>query len=177
MGQLQIWQYEGLGTDWITLKKVLNTYRKDGVQGQESQCALDRYIRQLDDDRIRKMFRLDEEAAIQLLSDCLGVVEAFRKYAGVAGGVKMEAAENQISISTHNRIVEGYKKKLKEIDEESRRYLSSWSETAEKEEKVRERLGQLQKILTEFKADLYDFYAQAGKVPDYEGRMKAGEEK
>ena len=39
MGEVQLWQADGLGTDKETLEKVLRIFRSDGVQGIESQQA------------------------------------------------------------------------------------------------------------------------------------------
>ena len=44
MGEVQLWQSDGLGTDKDTLEKVLRIFRNDGVQGIQSQQALNAYI-------------------------------------------------------------------------------------------------------------------------------------
>lgn len=73
MGEVQLWQADGLGTDKETLEKVLRIFRSDGVQGIESQQALNRYIGKLSDDSLRGMYCIDEETALQLFVDCFGV--------------------------------------------------------------------------------------------------------
>lgn len=73
MGEVQLWQADGLGTDKETLEKVLRIFRSDGVQGIESQQALNRYIRKLDDNCIREMDWIDAEATLQMPVDCYGV--------------------------------------------------------------------------------------------------------
>ena len=66
MGEVQLWQSDGLGTDKDTLEKVLRIFRNDGVQGIQSQQALNAYIQKLDDSKLKEMYEIDEEAAIQI---------------------------------------------------------------------------------------------------------------
>lgn len=63
MGEVQLWQAEGLGADKETLERVLHVFRSDGVQGINSQQALNRYIKKLSDDSLRNMCAIDEETA------------------------------------------------------------------------------------------------------------------
>lgn len=90
MGEVQLWQADGLGTDKETLEKVLHIFRSDGVQGIESQQALNRYIQKLDDNCIREMDWIDAEATLQMLVDCYGVTVAFQKYVKAEGFIKQE---------------------------------------------------------------------------------------
>ncbi len=90
MGEVQLWQADGLGTDKETLEKVLRIFRSDGVQGIESQQALNRYIQKLDDNCIREMNWIDAEATLQMLVDCYGVTVAFQKYVKAEGFIKQE---------------------------------------------------------------------------------------
>lgn len=80
MGEVQLWQSDGLGTDRHTLGKVLRIFRSDGVQGISSQQALNAYIQKLDDSKLREMYEIDNETALQLFSDCFGVLFAAKKY-------------------------------------------------------------------------------------------------
>ena len=85
MGEVQLWQAEGLGADKETLERVLHVFRSDGVQGINSQQALNRYIKKLSDDSLRNMCAIDEETALQLFVDCFGVRMAFEKVVQILG--------------------------------------------------------------------------------------------
>ena len=81
MGEVQLWQADGLGTDKETLEKVLRIFRNDGVQGIESQQALESYIKKLDDNSLWEMYEIDEEATQQIFTDCFGVMFAAKSIA------------------------------------------------------------------------------------------------
>ena len=80
MDKIQLWQSDGLGTDRDTLEEVVRTFRNDGVQGIESQQALESYIKKLPEASLREMFGIDTEATLQILADCLGALYAAEKY-------------------------------------------------------------------------------------------------
>ena len=61
MGEVQLWQADGLGTNKETLEKVLRIFRSDGVQGIESQQALNGYIEKLSNDSLQNMYEIDED--------------------------------------------------------------------------------------------------------------------
>lgn len=100
MGEVQLWQADGLGTDKETLEKVLRIFRSDGVQGIESQQALNRYIQKLDDNCIREMNWIDAEATLQMLVDCYGVTVAFQKYVKAEGFLNVLYANSQSLIES-----------------------------------------------------------------------------
>lgn len=82
MGKTQLWQSDGLASNKETLEEVIRTFRSDGVQGIESQQALESYIKKLPESSLREMCRIDAEAALQILADCFGVLYAAEKYSG-----------------------------------------------------------------------------------------------
>lgn len=144
MGAAQIWQYEGIGRDRETLEKVLKTFREEGVQGIRSQAALEKYIEKLGDVALQTMHTIDGEATLQILADCFGVVYAAKKYCGW----EMQKAR------------EDAKREMKEIEEpyEAMRELAAGRG---------KQIEELQDEIAHYKADLYDFYAEKGRVPQY----------
>lgn len=141
MGEVQLWQCDGLGTDRSALEKVIRIFRSDGVQGIQSQQALENYMEKLSGDSLREMYGIDAEATLQILADCFGAKYAAEKYS-----------------EWQNNVLE-----------KKRQYWKAEYETA------RETAKELKNALAHYKADLYDFYAQAGKVPDYERRQAKNE--
>lgn len=170
MGEVQLWQADGLGTDKETLEKVLRIFRSDGVQGIGSQQALNRYIQKLDDNCIREMDWIDAEATLQMLVDCCGVTVAFQKYVKAEGFIKQEKVDSLgwISPAAYAEIVGKYEERTKKLNEDKDRILSDYTRAAEKAEDAETEIMRLRDELAHCKADLYDFYARAGKLPKYE---------
>lgn len=170
MGEMQIWQYDGLGTDKDTLEKVLRIFRSDGVQGIKSQQQLDEYIRKLDDNCIQEMSWIDAEATLQMLVDCFGEVIAFQKYAKAEGFVKQEKTDSLgwINPAVYKEVTAKYKERIKRANEEKDKILSDYTHAAWKAEAAENQIRELKDTLAHYKADLYDLYAQAGKLPNYE---------
>ena len=174
MKEVQLWQVKGLGAEKHTLEKVIHAFKSDGVQDAESQQALERYIKALSDDSLRDMYEIDEETAIQILVDCLGSAAAFRKYAltveYISANIKELKEAGWISPEEYREVVGKYEERVKKLNEEKDRILSDYNRAAQKAEDAEKKTFQLQDAMAFYKADLYDFYAQAGKLPDYERR-------
>lgn len=170
MGEVQLWQAEGLGADKETLERVIHVFRSDGVQGINSQQALNRYIKKLSDDSLRNMCAIDEETALRLFVDCFGVRMAFDKVIKMLGYITPETAQRigWISPATYAEIVGKYEERTKKLNEDKDRILSDYTRAAQMAEDAEEKIFSLQDELAHCKADLYDFYAQAGKLPKYE---------
>lgn len=169
MSEKQIWQAEGLGTDKGTVETVLRIFASDGVQGIESQQALERYIGKLSDDRLRDMCVIDEEAALQLFVDCFGARMAFEKVMQILGYVTVETAQRMgwISPAAYAEVVGKYEERTKRLEDEKDTLLSRCADAIQKADAAEKQSTKLQNTLAYYKADLYDFYAQAGKVPSY----------
>lgn len=169
MGKVQLWQVDGLGTNKETLEKVLRIFRSDGVQGIESQQALNGYIQKLDDSCIREMYWIDAEATLQMLVDCYGAIVAFQKYVKAEGFIKQEKVDSLgwISPVAYREVVGKYEESAKKLEEQKDRILSDYTRVAQKAEDAEEKIFSLQDELAHCKADLYDFYAREGKVPNY----------
>ena len=172
MGEVQLWQSDGLGTDKDTLEKVLRIFRNDGVQGIQSQQALNAYIQKLDDSKLKEMYEIDEEAAIQILVDCFGAAVAFRKFALIAEYISVNIKELReagwISPAAYAEVTAKYEECIKKANEEKDKILSDYTYAAWKAEEAEQRIKELWDTLAHYKADLYDFYAQAGMLPKYE---------
>lgn len=170
MGEVQLWQAEGLGADKETLERVLHVFRSDGVQGINSQQALNRYIKKLSDDSLRNMCAIDGETALQLFVDCFGVRMAFEKVVQILGYVTAETAQRMgwISPAAYAEVVGKYEERTKKLNEDKDRILSDYTRVAEKAEDAETEIMWLRDELAHCKADLYDFYARAGKLPKYE---------
>lgn len=169
MGEVQL-QAEGLGADKETLERVLHVFRSDGVQGINSQQALNRYIKKLSDDSLRNMCAIDEETALQLFVDCFGVRMAFEKVVQILGYVTAETAQRMgwISPAAYAEVVGKYEERTKKLNEDKDRILSDYTRAEEKAEDAETEIMWLRDELAHCKADLYDFYARAGKLPKYE---------
>lgn len=175
MGKVQLWQTDGLGTDKETLEKVLRIFGSDGVQGLKSLQALESYIKKLDDSSLQEMCKIDEETTMQILVDCFGAVTAAKRYSKwheeilrTAISILQKEKETAEQEAEANRaaLLKVRDNSQKEIDHIQREYRIITSEKEEIEEQIKE----LRDELAHCKADLYDFYAKAGKLPDYERR-------
>ena len=172
MKEVQLWQAEGLGTERHTLEKVLRIFESDGVQGVESQQALSAYIQKLDDSKLREKYEISKETALQLFADCFGVVYAAEKYSKWNNDTlrkaidilnkEKETAEQEAEVN-RAELLNARKVLNNEID----RIRKEYGIIKDEKEKAEERIEELQNALAHYKADLYDFYAQAGRVPSY----------
>lgn len=169
MGEVQLWQSEGLGADRNTLERVINIFKTDGVQGMKSQQALDRYIKTLSDSSLRDMCEIDEETAMQILADCFGVCKAFKEVTRIMGYVTTETATYMgwISPAAYAEVVGKYEERTKRLEEERDGLLSKYANAIQRADNAEKQREELQNTLAHYKADLYDFYAQAGRVPSY----------
>ncbi len=172
MQEMQLWQSEYLGEDKDTLKKVLRVFRSDGVQGIESQKALENYVKRLSNYALREMYEMDEEAALQMLVDSIGVLGAFHKYTLLAGCISMSTKEisdaGWISQEDYAEVTAKYEERIRAANKERDSALSSLSKLLGKDTHTQEEITKLKSALMQYKSDLYDFYAQAGRVPNYE---------
>ena len=172
MKEVQLWQAEGLGAERHTLEKVLRIFESDGVQGIESQQALNGYIGKLSDDSLRNMLCIDKETALQPFVDCFGVSVAFDKVMKMLGYITLETVQRMgwINPAAYAEVVGKYEERAKKLEEQKDRILSDYTRAAQMAEDAEEKIFSLQDELAHCKADLYDFYAKAGKLPDYERR-------
>ncbi len=173
MKEVQLWQAKGLGTERHTLEKVLRIFESDGVQGIESQQALSAYIQKLDDCKLREMYEISKETALQLFADCFGVVFAAEKYSKWNNDILRKAIDILTKEKeTAEQEAEANRAELLKVRDNSRKEIERLQrecgiENYEKEE-AKEQIKELKDELAHCKADLYDFYAQAGKIPKYE---------
>lgn len=160
----QIWQKEGCGTDSRTLRKVIEEFRENGVQGIKSSSCLTAYIEKLSDSTLLEMYRIDSDVTLQIMVDCLGVREAFEKavFMAIATGSTFiaQTMAQQGWISQYN-----YAEACKKYDE---RVAKAQAEADEAQERMFEALRCKQaaeqeaealkfEIVT-LKAKLYDTY-------------------
>lgn len=171
MADKQIWQQEKLGADSETLKKVLSIYRDDGTTSRTSADELAEYLNELSDEAVAEMYEEDTDTAVEMFAECFGARKAFWKINTALGFIhknrldeieklKAEAEKNRQALENARR---EYIKTVSRIEKE---YSVEHYEKEEALEKIRE----LEIVLARYKADLYDFYAKAGKLPKYEGR-------
>lgn len=172
MSEKQIWQVEGLGTDRGTLETVLHIFSSDGIQGKESKRELIRYIDKLSDDSLRDMVAIDEEMALQLFVICFGAHIAFDKVMKMLGYMTQETVQRMgwISPKAYAEVVGKYDERTKRLEDERDALLSKYSDAIQRTEIAEKQRTELQNTLAHYKADLYDFYAQEGKLPNYERR-------
>jgi len=173
MGEVQLWQSDGLGADRDALEKVLRIFKRDGTQGMESQQALNAYIRKLDDSKLREMHEIDKETALQLFADCFGVSLAAKKYSKWENDAIRKAVDIlKKEKETAEREAEENRAELlkarQKLNEEKDKILSDYTRAARKAEEAEDQIRELKDTLARYKADLYDFYAQAGKLQNYE---------
>lgn len=175
MGETQLWQSDGLGVDKGTLEKVLRIFKSDGVQGIKSQQALNAYIQKLDDSKLREMHEIDSETALQMFTDCFGVSLTARKYSQWENDILKQAIDIlQKEKETAEQAAEENRKALQETRRKANEQIDALKAEGEnwirKCENAQEEARKLRETLIHYKADLYDFYAQAGKLPSYERR-------
>lgn len=79
MKEKQIWQQHGCGTDESTIRRVIEEFRTNGVENNDSAYALTIYLGRLDRKTLLFMYSIDDEVTLQMLVDYLGIKEAFRR--------------------------------------------------------------------------------------------------
>lgn len=164
MGQEQIWKVNGLGTARETLKQVIHEFKENGIQGESSKLALEKYINRMSNKDLHKMIGLDNEAAIQILADCYGVMYAARKYSEWGNDIlEKEKQEAEVKCEELYRTIGEKNRELELIVDE--RDSAVFGET-----EAKEKIKDLEYKLALYKADLFDFYEQAGKIPKHERR-------
>ncbi len=172
MEEVQIWQYEGLGVDKDTLGRVLRIFKSDGIHDIKSQQALKEYIEKLDDSKLREMCEIDVETALQIFAGCFGISSVAMKYSRwqnedmkTAINILQKEKETAEQEAEANRteLLKVRQKLNEEIDSLRHEYSIKNYEKEEAEQRIKE----LQDTLAHYKTDLYDFYAQAGSVPNY----------
>lgn len=172
MGEIQPWQSDGLGTNKKDLERVVNTFKLDGVCGIKSEQALRKYITKLGDNCLREMYQIDEETTVQILVDCFGAVKAFHKFALIAEYIGVNRKElheaGWISPEAYEEVIAKYEERCKKLEEQKDKVLSDYQRAAWVAEDAEKRIAELEDTLKHYKADLYDFYAQAGKLPNYD---------
>lgn len=180
MGEVQLWQADGLGTDKETLEKVLHIFRSDGIQGMKSWQALESYIKKLDDSSLWEMYKMDEEATLQILVDCFGAVTAAKRYSKWHEEILKTAIDVlQKEKETAEQDAEANRAALLKIRDESRKEIErlerEYSIINYEKEEAEEQIKELKDELAHCKADLYDFYAAADKLQNYERRQGKNE--
>ena len=95
---------------------------------------------------------------------------AFEKVVQILGYVTAETAQRMgwISPAAYAEVVGKYEERTKKLNEDKDRILSDYTRVAEKAEDAETEIMWLRDELAHCKADLYDFYARAGKLPKYE---------
>lgn len=152
---------------------MLRIFRSDGVQGAQSQQALNAYIRKLDDSKLKEMYKIDGEAALQLFADCFGVLPAATKYSKwenetirLAVDILIKEKETAEQEAEANRVA--LTKTKQELNNEIDSLQHECSIKTYEKMEADQQIEELRDILAHYKADLYNFYAQAGKLPNYE---------
>ncbi len=75
-----------------------------------------------------------------------------------------------ISPEVYLEVTEKYDERIKKLSEKNDELCRENSIIMEELEKARRQNTEIEEILKCYKADLYDFYAQSGRLPNYEGR-------
>lgn len=75
-----------------------------------------------------------------------------------------------VSPDAYLEVTEKYDERIKKLSEKNDELCRENSIIMQELEKARRQNTELEDILKCYKADLYDFYAQSGKLPNYEGR-------
>ena len=95
---------------------------------------------------------------------------AFEKVMKILGYATKETAQRMgwISPAAYAEVVGKYEERTKKLNEDKDRILSDYTRVAQKAEDAETEIMWLRDELVHCKADLYDFYARAGKLPKYE---------
>lgn len=167
MGEIQIWQKDGVGTDDETLRRIIREFRENGVQGINSQQSLSMFIERMGDKQIDFMLEMDEETTLQILVDCVGAVAAFRRLLRITGNVSRKEY-NEASRKYRERIENAQKV----IDEANRCQY----EAERRREDAEERIRALEFEVVTLKAKLYDTY-EAIHEPTEKSEAKGAQQK
>lgn len=140
----QIWNAEGLPVNGDTIKTVVKHFKESGIKNKISKQNLAVFLNKISDDMLLEMYDMDADATLEMFVECFGVRIAFDSI-NCAAGFMFENRQQQI--------------------EELKAECENWAKNCED---AQEEVRKLKEILAHYKADLYDFYAQAGKMPRYE---------
>jgi len=168
MGEIQIWQKEGLGTQAPTLCRVIGEFRENGVQGITSLEALKTYMGRLSEEAIETMLRLDEEVTLQILVDTEGAAAAFKRLSCVYAKDYAEKLqlEGWISPKNYAEACEKYKERVAKAQTEKDNTESRLFETLHREDKLLKRIEDLKFTILALKAKLYDAYEAMNEPTD-----------
>lgn len=153
MGYIQVWESEGLGTDVTALCRVIGEFKTNGVQGITSLEALKTYIKRLNEEAIETMLQLDKEAALQILIDTKGAVAAFEQ---LRNTYKKE----------YDEVCDKYKERVTKVQAEKDNAESRLFKALRREDKLIERIEDLQFQILVLKAKLYDTYEAMNEPTD-----------
>lgn len=157
MGYTQIWQQDGCGTDEQTLLNIIREFRGNGVQGMKSQQALTEYIRRLDVNQLARMYEMDTDATLQIMIDCVGAIEAFKKAVRFSGYYSPQA---------HAEACEKYKERAAKAQAEKDNTESRLFEALHREDKLLKQIEDLKFTIIALKAKLYDAYEAMNEPTD-----------
>lgn len=168
MGKVQIWQDDKLGTDKGTLETVIRVFKEDGIQSNNSKLALKSYINGLDNKGFREMLEIDEDATMEIIADCYSVRYAALKYREWKDHdfIRKREEEKQEERLKREELYKTIEKKNKELE----LIVEERDNAIFREVEAREKIKELEYMLALYKADLFDFYEQAGKIPKHERR-------
>ena len=168
MGQIQLWQSDGLGSDKETLKKVIDVYRIDGVQSEGSDQALRSYIKKLNNSKLQEMYQIDGETTLKILVDCFGAKQAFYKYAWIMTDIEKLKAHGWISPEDYAEVTEKYQKRVNALSDQIDTLDRKISIKNYECQEASLQIERLQNAIKLYKADLYDYYAEREGLPRYE---------
>lgn len=165
----QIWSVEGLPVNGDTIKTVIKHFKESGIKNEISKQSLTAFLKKISDDMLLEMYDMDADATLEMLVECFGVRIAFDGINCAAGftfknrqqqieELKAEAEENRKALAETRR-------KSNERIDALKAECENWAKNCED---AQEEVRKLKEILAHYKADLYDFYARAGKMPRYE---------
>lgn len=160
MGYTQIWQKEGCGTDNATIMKIIKEFRENGVQGLNSCQALTAYIQKLSDISLEVMLRSDEATTLQILVDTEGAQAAFKRLNNIYAKDYAERMqlEGYISPKNYAEACEKYAERIAKAEAEKDNTESRLFETLHREDKLLQKIKDLECTILVLKAKLYDAY-------------------
>lgn len=164
MGEIQIWQKDGCGTDSSTLRKVIGEFRENGVQGIESSSCLTEYIKRLSYNRLLEMYEIDSCTTLQIMADCLGISETVQKaiYMAIETGSYFinETIEQNgwISQKEFEEAHEKHEKQLTEARAKADATRMTLREVTKQLQAAEQEIEDLKFEIVTLKAKLYDTY-------------------
>lgn len=79
MEKRQIWN-EDIGQSMKELTMVLSDYQAEGIQGIESRCMLENYIKGLSNAAAMQMYEIDTDTTLRLMAEVYGLKTAAERY-------------------------------------------------------------------------------------------------